>query len=84
MMRNNPNLYLVDINAYTKIGEFLSICSENIERKQNYDRRNDGRNDGWNDRQPKSNIAPTFSKQGYEKTLAGLRLMTMLYKNSHF
>ena len=61
-MCNNPNLDLVDINAYTKFGELLSICSEYIERKQNYD----GQNDGWNDRQPKSNIAPTFSKQGYK------------------
>ena len=33
----NPNLDLVHINAYTKFGEILSICSEDIERKQNSD-----------------------------------------------
>ena len=26
----------------------------------------DRRTDGWNDRQPKSNIAPNFSKRGYK------------------
>ena len=24
---NNPNIYIVNINAYTKFGEILSICS---------------------------------------------------------
>ena len=39
---NIPNLDLVSVNAYTKFGKILSICSRDIERKQNYD--------GWNDR----------------------------------
>ena len=28
MVRKNPNLDLVNINAYTKFGEILSICSQ--------------------------------------------------------
>ena len=34
MMCNNPNLDLININAYIKFGENLSICSQNIEQKQ--------------------------------------------------
>ena len=37
MTGNNPNLNLVHIKEYTKFGQSLSICSEDIERKQNYD-----------------------------------------------
>ena len=33
---NNSNLDLVNMNAYIKFGEFLSICSQDIERKQNF------------------------------------------------
>ena len=33
---NNFNLDLVNMNAYIKFGEFLSICSQDIERKQNF------------------------------------------------
>ena len=33
MTGNNPNLDLVNINAYKKFGEILSICSQNIEGK---------------------------------------------------
>ena len=62
-MYNNPNLDLVSINAYTKIGKILSICSQDIEQKQNYDQQNDGQNDG----QPKASIAPFFSKWIYTK-----------------
>ena len=36
MMCNSLNLDLVNMNAYTKIGEILSICSQDIERKQNF------------------------------------------------
>ena len=38
-MYNNPNLDLVDINAYAKFGQNPSICSQDtcIERKQNSD-----------------------------------------------
>ena len=60
MTYNNPNLYLVNVNAYIKFGEILSICSNDIEWKWNYDGRNDGIRVGRNDRQPKSNIAPLF------------------------
>ena len=45
MMCNNPNLDLVSINAYTKFGKFLSICSQGLEQKRNYDRQNDGQID---------------------------------------
>ena len=40
-MCNNLNLDLVSIKTYTKFGKILSIGSQDIERKQN----NDGRND---------------------------------------
>ena len=33
MTANNPDLDLVNINAYTKFGQIPSICSEDIERK---------------------------------------------------
>ena len=33
MMCNNPNVDLVNMNAYIKFGEILSICSQYIERK---------------------------------------------------
>ena len=36
-MGNTPNLALVNINAYAKLGQNPSICSQNIEQKQNYD-----------------------------------------------
>ena len=55
-MCDNPNLDLVNINAYTKFGKIPSICSQDIERKRNYD----GENNGWNDGQPKSSIVPLF------------------------
>ena len=38
---NNRNLYLVNINTYTKFGESLSLCSQDIERKQNIERNSD-------------------------------------------
>ena len=31
---NNSNIDLVNINAYTKFGKFLTICSKDIEQKQ--------------------------------------------------
>ena len=37
MTGKNPNVDLVNINAYTKFDEILSICSKHIERKQNSD-----------------------------------------------
>ena len=42
MMCNNPNLDLINIdakfNAYTKFGDLLSIYSQDIEWKRNFDR----------------------------------------------
>ena len=35
-MCNNPKLELVNMNAYIKSGENLSICSQYIERKRNF------------------------------------------------
>ena len=35
MTGNNPNLDHVNINTYIKLRDFLSICSKDIERKQN-------------------------------------------------
>ena len=33
---NDPKLDLANMNAYIKFGENLSICSQDIERKQNF------------------------------------------------
>ena len=33
---NNPNIDLVSINSYIKFGQNLSICSQDIERKQTF------------------------------------------------
>ena len=38
MRCSNPNLDLVNINACTKFGKILSFCSQDVERKQNYER----------------------------------------------
>ena len=80
MTCNNPKLDLVNMNAYIKFGETLSICSQDIERKRNYDGRNDGIMDGQTDRrndgQPKSNITTTFSKQHYKKSADGKKMGT--------
>ena len=35
-MCNNPKPDLVNMNAYIKFGEILSICSQDIERKRNF------------------------------------------------
>ena len=37
LMCNNLNLYLVNIKANAKLGQILSICSQNIEWKQKFD-----------------------------------------------
>ena len=37
MTGNNPDPNLVHIKAYTKFGQIMSICSEDIEQKQNSD-----------------------------------------------
>ena len=36
MMCNNPNVDLVNMNAYINFGENLSFCSQDIEREQNF------------------------------------------------
>ena len=36
MTINNPKLDLVNMNAYIKFGEILSICSQDIELKRNF------------------------------------------------
>ena len=36
-MSNNPKLDLVNVDVHTKFGQILSICSQDIERKQNSD-----------------------------------------------
>ena len=36
-MGNNPKLDLVNVDVHTKLGQILSICSQDIERKQNSD-----------------------------------------------
>ena len=36
MMFNNPNVDLVNMNAYIKFGENQSICSGGIDQKQNF------------------------------------------------
>ena len=53
MTGNNPKLDLVNVNAHTKLGQILSIGSQDIERKQNSDsnqgllyRQNFAKNDG--------------------------------------
>ena len=37
MTGNNPKLDLVNFDVHTKFGQILSICSQDIERKQNSD-----------------------------------------------
>ena len=36
MSCDNPNIDLVNMNAYIKFDEILSISSQDIERKQNF------------------------------------------------
>ena len=37
MMDNNAKLDLVNVDVHTKFDQILSICSQDIERKQNSD-----------------------------------------------
>ena len=37
MTSNNPKLDLVNVDVHTTFGQILSIGSQDIERKQNYD-----------------------------------------------
>ena len=36
MEDSNPNIYLTNIYTFTKVGEILSICPQDIAKKQNY------------------------------------------------
>ena len=36
MMCSNPNVDLVNMDAYIKFGEILSICSQDFEGKRNF------------------------------------------------
>ena len=36
MTGNNPKLDFVNVDVYTKFGQILSICSQDIERKRNF------------------------------------------------
>ena len=36
MEDSNPNIYLINIYTFTKVGEILSICPQDIAKKQNY------------------------------------------------
>ena len=47
MMCYNPKVDLVNMNAYIKFGEILSIRSQDIERKRNFGL-NQGRSSGTN------------------------------------
>ena len=37
MTGNNPKLDLVNVDVHTKFGQILSMCSQDIEQKQNSD-----------------------------------------------
>ena len=44
MTDNNPKLYLVNVDVHTKYGQILSICSQDIERKRNFEVKMTGNN----------------------------------------
>ena len=60
---NNPNLGLVNINAYTKFSKILLICYQDMERKQNYN----GMTDGMG--QPKEGYKNLHVLKGYVNTV---------------
>ena len=45
MTGNNPKLDLVNVDVHTKFGQILSIRSQDIERKQNFDGITEGQKD---------------------------------------
>ena len=58
MTANNPKVELVSLNSYIKFGENLSICSKDIEQKQNFGV-NQGHNSGTNEQNMMcNNVAP--------------------------
>ena len=46
MTCNNPNVDLVNMNAYIKFGELMTICSQDIKRKRNFGAQIKGHNSG--------------------------------------
>ena len=56
MTAYNPNVDLVSINSYIKFGQNLSICSQDIEQKQNFGV-NQGHNSGTNEQKMMGNNA---------------------------
>ena len=48
MTCNNPNVDFVNMNAYIKFGELITICFQDIERKQNILAQIKGYNSGTN------------------------------------
>ena len=46
MTGNNPKVDVVNVNVNVKFGQILSICSEDIERKQNVHGMTESRNHG--------------------------------------
>ena len=54
-MFNNPDVDLVNMDAYMKFGEILSICSQDIEGKRNFGVKIKGHNTGTNMRKMTAN-----------------------------
>ena len=46
MTYNNPNVDLVNMNAYIKFGELMTFCSQDIKRKRNFGAQIKGQNSG--------------------------------------
>ena len=67
----NPNLEYVNINPYTELGKIPSICSQDIERKRNYDGQNDG--------QPKSSIAALFQSGATKGNTSDTNVQKLVY-----
>ena len=59
-MCNNPKLDIVKVDVHTKFVQILSICSQDIEWKQNVHRMTEPRNHGITEGQGESSIAPLF------------------------
>ena len=60
MMGNNPKVDVVNVDVHTKFGQIVSICSLDIEWKQNVHGMTEPRKDGMTEGQGESSIAPLF------------------------
>ena len=84
MTCNNPKLDLVNMNAYIKLGENLSICSTTRYRVETkYDAQTKL---WWRDRQMEWQTtqilySPPFSKRGYKKFYAIMCILSLNVKN---